>query len=135
MKDILNSKLMRMLLIGNTNLLRFFFSLCSFGFAAWVMFDPNYPIQHPYAVTLASPHAQGLLFMVHGFAMMHGVVTGRYSHVLLFMEGVLGVFLWCGIGVAETLQQRTPGPLIMASLIALFLLIRYPTHYGVVDAD
>ena len=126
---------MHMLLTGNTNLLRFFFSLCSFGFAVWVTFDSRYAEQHSYAVLLASPHAQGLLFMVHGFAVFYGVLTSRFSKVLLFMEGILGVFLWCGIGVAESLQQGTPGPLLMASLIALFLLIRYPTHYGVVDAD
>ena len=134
MKAALNGRLMRLLLTGKTDLLRFFFALCSFGFSFWVAFDPSYPLQHQEAIAVAPAHAQIILFTIHGFSLLYGVLTCRYSIALLFTEGVLGVFLWCGIGIAEWHQQGVPGPMFMAGLIALFLLIRYPTHYGV-DTD
>lgn len=133
MKRVIRSKIIRLLLWGETALLRFWLSLCSFGYATWVAFDPNYASGHQEAVSLASVNTQVVLFLVHGAAVLYGVVTGRYNTFLLLCEGLLGVFLWFGLGLAETVHQGTPGPMLVAGCIAFFLLIRYPTHYGVVD--
>ena len=135
MKRLAQSKLVTLLLFGETRLLRFWLALCSFGYAAWVAFDPDYATGHAEAVSLASVNMQVALFILHGLSVMYGVVTGRFNTVLLMTEGLLGVFLWFGLGMAETTHQGTPGPMLIAGLIAIFLLVRYPTHYGVPDAN
>lgn len=123
----------KLLLFGDTRLLRFWLALCSMFFSVWVLFDKDYASGHQEAVSLVSEHAQVVLFAVHGIAVMYGVLTGRFNTILLLCEGLLGAFLWLGLGLAETIHQGTPGPMLVAGTMSLFLLIRYPTHYGVVD--
>ena len=132
-RPLVNSRLLGTLLVGETAVTRFWFSLCSLGCAIAIMFDPNYAVSHPGTMQLASVNAQGLLFMLHFAAMFYGVITRRYSTVLLLLEGVLGVFIWFGFGLAEALHRGTPGPLVIGGILAFFLLLRYPTHYEVVN--
>ena len=129
------TKIGKLLLFGETGLLRFFFGWCSLAFSVWVLFDRDYAAGHREAVALVSEHMQVILFAVHGISVLYGVQTGRFNNLLLMTEGILGCFLWMGLGLAETSHQGTPGPMMVAGFIALFLLIRYPTHYGVVNAD
>lgn len=130
MKLVLKSRLAMLLLTADTALLRYWFSWASMGYALMVLMDQAYPSNHPLAVALCDAHYQVILFALHAIAMFYGVMTRRYSTTLLFIEGILGVFLWCGIGIAEAIQQGTPGPMLIAGGgISLFLLMRYPTHY------
>ena len=130
---IIKSPLLRMLLLADTRLLRFWMAMCSFGFAIWVVFDPSYSDHHKMATLLAIAPVQATLFFTHGVALMYGVCTGRFSTALLLCEGLLGVFLWFGVGIAEAIEQGVPGPMFVAGLVAVYLLIRYPTHYEVTD--
>ena len=121
---------MTLLLTGPTDLLRLWFGLASIGFSFWILSDRNYPIEHAMTLAIASTEAQMVLFFIHGAAMLYGVTTGTYNRLLLILEGVLGIFLWVGIGASEAVHQGSPGPMLIAGGgIALFLLVRYPTHY------
>ena len=128
-------KLISLLLVGETAMLRFWFAVASFGYGSWALMDSEYAIMHPMSLRLASDHMQGVLFLTHALALIYGVKTGKFSNLLLFVEGILGVFLWCGIGIAEAIQQGTPGPMLLGGGgISMFLLLRYPTHYSAGDS-
>lgn len=124
-----NKTLLHLILAGETALLRLCFALCSFGWTIWLFTDKLFSVNHPATVLLAGPYVLGTLFFIHACALLYGVRTHKYSKGLLFLEGILGVFLWVGTGISETLNQGTIGPSVFAGLIAIFLLIRYPTHY------
>ena len=121
-----------LLLTADTALLRLWFALCSFGWVVWLMFDKEFSVIHPHAAAIVKGdlHLLMLLFFIHGSAVLYGVKTKRFSITLLFCEGLLGVFLWLGTGIAEWMTQGVPGPSIVAGLISMFLLARYPTHYS-----
>ena len=132
MSRVLSSSIVRMLLKDDTRLLRFFFSFASFSYGLWALFDPLYTEQHTTSLKLfnGSTHMMAVLFIIHSFATLYGVLTKRFSVSLLFIEGLLGSALWGGIGFAEAIQQGVPGPMLVAGgSISLFLLARYPTHY------
>lgn len=131
MKTVLNGKLMLLLLKGDTTLLRLFFALSSFGFSMWVLFDKCFSFDHPYVAALmkGNIHLLAVLFGVHSFSVLYGVLTSRYSNWLLFTEAILGAGLWVVIGLAEAFQQHAPGPMLLGGApLSMFLLIRYPTH-------
>lgn len=131
---MISKNFIRLILSGETALLRFWFSLASLGFATWILFDESYPVIHYNTLNIASVNVQVTLFLVHGLATLYGVLYRRYSTTLLILEGLVGVFLWSGLGLAEAIQQGSPGPMLIAGGgISLFLLIRYPTHYDRVE--
>lgn len=125
-------RILYLLLTADTALLRLWFSFCSFGWVIWLAVDDTFSIMHPHAAALVKNNTQilMLLFFVHGCAVLYGVKTKRFSIPLLFCEGLLGVFLWLGTGIAEWMTQEAPGPSVVAGLISMFLLARYPTHYS-----
>lgn len=127
---VIRNRVLSALLFGKTENLRVFFALCSFGWGLWVLTDSRFEAEHAATVAFVPIPQLGILFLVHGFAMFYGVWTGRYSVWLLFLEGLLGAFLWVGVGIAESYGQQAIGPTLFGGLCALFLLIRYPTHYA-----
>ena len=133
LRPIIRSRVASLLLTGETSVLRFWFALCSFGCATAIFFDDNYAATHDYTLQLASIHVQGLLFLLHASAMMYGVMTRKYNSALLLLEGVLGVSLWMGFGMVEAIAKEAVGPLLIGGVVAFYLLLRYPTHYGVRD--
>lgn len=131
-----NNRILATLLFGKTELLRIFFALCSFGWGFWALTDAKFSAEHATTVSFVPLPQLGILFMVHSVAVWYGVKTQRYNVFLLFIEGLLGAFLWIGVGIAEAKGQGTIGPTLFGGVCALFLLIRYPTHYtGGRDAD
>ena len=68
-------------------------------------------------------------YLLHGVAMWYGVFTRKYNIVLLFLEGVLGVTLWVAMAAAIYIGQGSLGGTAAGSAIALWLLVRYPTHH------
>ena len=130
MKAALENRVLRLLLEGDTALVRFWFALCSYGWAAFIFFATDqFLLEHPESYHLARAEQLGVLFAVYATATMYGVVTRRFSVPLLFVEGALGTFLWGGIGIVDMLAQGSVGPAFGGGLIALYLLMRYPTHY------
>lgn len=133
---ISKSNVLVLLFTADTKLLRFWFALASLAYATWLVLDPNYSVIHPLSVQVAPAEALAILCCIHGVSMLYGVFTGYYSTVLLFLEAILGVFLWVGLGIAHAYEQGTPGPMLIAGGgISLFLLIRYPTHYSGAACD
>lgn len=119
------------LLKSDTALLRFFFGWCNLGWALWVLFDKCYTNDHPLTIRYVGFNSNvilAILFLINGIALIYGFITHRFSVTLFFMEGLLGAYLWVGVGITETVMQGTPGPTIFAGFVALFLCARYPTH-------
>ena len=127
---IVRNRILAALLFGKTETLRIFFAACSFGWGFWALTDPKFPVEHASTLAFVPLPQLGILFIVHAVAVWYGVNSERYNVVLLFIEGLLGAFLWIGVGVAEAKGQGTLGPTLFGGLTALFLLIRYPTHYA-----
>lgn len=124
------TKIVTLLLTSDTKLLRFWFAISSLSYGLWVAVDQSYALHHHVAASIPQL-LQAALFAVHGLSVMYGVGTGRFSRPLLCSEGLLGLALWGGIGLAEMAQQGVPGPMLLGGGgIALFLLVRYPTHYS-----
>lgn len=121
--------LLGLILTGETSLLRLWFSIWSFGWAFLAITDRNFIEMHKYTSQIAPIPVLAALFAIHATALLYGVVTRKFNTLLLFLEGVLGVFLWAGVGIAEIAQYHSFTPASLAGFTALFLLIRYPTHY------
>lgn len=118
-----------MFLTADTRLMRFWFALCSLGYANWVFFDEFYPILHPSITKFVDIGVLPWLFLTHAAVSIYSVLREKTNTQFLFLEGVLGVFLWLATGIAETTDQGSLGPNLIASFMAIYLLIRYPTHY------
>lgn len=112
---------------------RFWFALASIGFGCFMMFMRHTlevdSMEYIYMFLLADKYTWGTLFILHGTALLYGALTGRFSNTLLIIEGVLGCAVWTVAAIAMTLSQGTPGPTVAGGLIAIWLLVRYPTHW------
>jgi hypothetical protein len=72
---------------------------------------------------------------VHGVSILYGVLTGRKNVVLLITDGALGCFLWSTVGIIYICFQGVPGPSFVGSLIAIWLLVRYPSFNSPAPKD
>ena len=72
-------------------------------------------------------------FAVNGAAVMYGVFVKKYGTPALLMEGVLGTGLWVAAAMAHAYGQGHPDITLIGALAALWLLIRYPTHWEYTD--
>lgn len=133
----LGRQLLYVLLCKDTSLLRLAFALCSLGWAVWIPIDPTFASQHFVADKLMETvwglwlglNGLAVLFAVNAVALMYGVLTERYNWLLCVAEGALGTYVWTMMGVTDWYQLHAPGPTIVGAGIALFILLRYPTHY------
>lgn len=128
---VIRHPLFKAIASDDTTQTRIFFSMVSFGWVLYILADKiGFAARHPnVAEYVANPSTLAILFSVYACAVFYGACTGRFSFILLLIEGFLGVYLWMGVGIADALGQGAPGPTFFAGLIALFLLARYPTHY------
>lgn len=111
---------------------RFWFGLLSLGYASFMFFSEY--ASHPgssYVLMfkIAPDYIWSLAFVIHGLALIYGAFTRKYSTFLLILEGVLGVAVWSAAAAATTLEQGAPGGTTVGALIALWVLVRYPTHH------
>lgn len=126
----MKTSIVKLLCTGDTKLVRAWFALCSIAWASWLLFDNNIPNTHPLLLTLAPQFHTAVLFLVYSCALLYGVKTEHYSLTMLFIEGIMGFFLWFGSGILDSFQHGAPSPALIGSFISLYLLIRYPTHYS-----
>ena len=84
-------------------------------------------------VELAPNWVWCLLFNLHGVALLYGVITHRFNKALLFFEGILGATLWIATAAATTFANGKPDAAVAGAIIAIWLLIRYPTHWEYSD--
>lgn len=123
---------------SQTSVVRFWFGLSSVGFGLFMaLADVEKFAESEYRMmlALAPDHVWAALFFVHGFAVLYGVFAHKYNRLLVILEGVLGVALWCGSAAAVVITQKSFGAHVVGGMIAFWLLIRYPTHWEYKDAD
>lgn len=113
------------LLESETVAVRFFFGFVSLGYA---IFIPHVQDHFEYKVSLMlfPSWMWAIGFALSGLALLYGVITCRYSRLLFTFEGVLGAFSWVALGITSSMSQGTVGATAFASVIALWIMVRYP---------
>lgn len=128
-----------LLLSSQTSAVRFWFGLTSVFNAGFYHFSwDQFHIDSEYELMfkIVPPDVWAGLFLLHGISLLYGVFTRQYNKGMLLLEGVLGVALWFACATAVTMVQTTPNVQIAGALVALWLLVRYPTHHEwVYDTD
>ena len=117
-----------MLLVGETRQVRFWFAIVSFMFGLETI-STGFVEGNPLLLALATDEIWRMAFFLHGVSVMYGVITKQYSKPLLLIEGVLGTAMYGALGIGDLLYFHTASPTIFCSVVAMYLLIRYPTHY------
>lgn len=118
------------LLHEDTTLLRFFLGLVSLAMCGWILLDDTFHIFHENMLRIASQGATATMFGIYGLALLYGAITCRFNRFLLFIEGMLGVFIWTAFAWADWIDHGEPTPVIVGACMAFLLLVRYPTHYA-----
>lgn len=123
---MISRRLRYVLLESETVAVRWWFGLVSVGYA---MFLPLVDTHFEYSVSVAVMPAWiwSILFFIIGFSLLYGVIFRIYNKVGWFLEGVLCTATWVALGITTSISQGMPGATMAASLIAVWILVRYPT--------
>lgn len=111
---------------------RFWFGAASLGFGSFMMFSHNVvnkDSEYYFMIQLASPSAWAAMFFIHAISLWYGVITEKYNKFLLMSEGVLGTAVWFAAAASVAMYTGVLGGTFAGALIALWILIRYPTHW------
>jgi hypothetical protein len=120
------------LFIDQSTTTRLWFGLTGLFFSFFFFLSPTvHSDLSEYRLMLAlAPHwLWALGFAVNGLALMYGAYTNAYSKLQLFLEGVLGVVVWCGSAYAVVTTQGSLGAHAVGGAIAFWVYVRYPTHW------
>ena len=119
-------KLRYIFIESETIAVRFWYGLITLAYG---FFMPVVSLHRDFVVAtlLAPAWAWSIIFIINGIAILYGVLTHKKSRTNMLIEGALGTFCWITIGVTVSMAQGFPGPTFMASLVSLWLLVRYPT--------
>lgn len=118
-------RLRHILLEEPTGALRFFFGLGALGYSMAMPAFADYTM-YSLALSIVPAWVWSAAFAANGSALIYGSITNRPSRTMHFLEAVLGVIVWLGMGVTTSMAQGMPGPTFFASLIAVWLYVRYP---------
>ncbi len=129
---VAKERLLWLAIYSETTSSRFWFGLLSLGYASFMSFSDY--AAHPgssYVLMfhIAPAWVWSLAFTTNGLALIYGAITRKYSTFLLLLEGVLGIAAWSAAAAATTIEQGAPGGTTVGALIALWVLVRYPTHH------
>lgn len=127
-------RLYEVLLKTDTAPTRFWFAIASLGFAIDTIYSTN-EISDKLMFAIAPEWAWVMLFTLNAIALLYGVFTKRYDTILLFFEGILGTALWMAAAFAHIYAHGSLDAVFAGGLIALWLLIRYPTHWEYSDGS
>jgi hypothetical protein len=111
---------------SETIAVRFWFGLITLGYGFYLP-TVNLKSDFVLAIMLMPAWLWGILFGINGIATIYGTLTSKKSRINMLVECVLGTFCWITIGVTVSMAQGIPGPTLMASMVSLWLLVRYPT--------
>ena len=117
---------------------RFFFGLTSIFFGIFMTFSPtvhNNLSEYVMMRQIAPHEIWGIGFIISGSAMLYGLLFNTCSKLLLLLEGTLSVAVWVGSAYAVVVTQKTLGAQCIGALIALWIYVRYPTHWERVDGN
>jgi hypothetical protein len=118
------------LLHEDTTLLRFFLGLVSMSMGLFVYLDPDWIYFHENMTRVATQGSTSAMFWIYGTALLYGAITSKFNRFLLFVEGMLGVFVWTAYAWADWIDHGTATPISVGAAMAFLLLVRYPTHYA-----
>lgn len=127
----LGGRLSWLLFKSQTSSTRMWFGLASIFFGVFMYLSDtvhNPDSEYVLMLQIAPDWLWASGFLVHGVALLYGVITRRYSTILLLVEGVLGVALWTAASIAMSVSQGAVGASAAGALIAAWICIRYPTH-------
>lgn len=119
-------RLRYVLFCSETSGTRFWFGLLTVGFAAYmgVAADPQ---EYALALQIMPTWAWATALLINGLFLVAGVFTQRFSFALMMVEGVLGTFAWSVMGIATSISLGLPSAPLVASLVSIWILMRYPT--------
>lgn len=123
--------LFQTLLRSDTKPTRLWLGLVNLTFAIYVILGADYGMQVQIS-GLPYEHADWIwagLYVINGLFLLKGI-GGQFNAATLVFEGILGWFLWTFAAVVNGLAQGFPGPTTVCALMATWILIRYPTHWG-----
>lgn len=109
-----------------TGALRFFFGLGAVGYSLAMPAFADYPM-YALSVELAPMWVWSALFAANGTALIIGSISNKPSRLMHFLEAVIGMAVWLGMGITTSLAQGVPGPTFFASIISVWLYVRYPS--------
>jgi len=116
---------------SSTTATRMWFGVTSILFGVFMHYssivDPDHD-EYSIMLLLAHENVWCAGFIVHGLALLYGVVTKQYNKLLLLLEGVLGAALWITAAVAMAEAQGSLGASAAGALISAWICVRYPTH-------
>jgi TRAP-type uncharacterized transport system fused permease subunit len=124
------NRVLYILLHEDTTLLRFMLGMVSLSMSAFVFFDPDWIYFHENMTRIASQNNTAVMFGIYGVALLYGAITSKFNRFLLFIEGMLGVFVWSAYAWADCIDHSGMTPMTVGAMMAFLLLVRYPTHYA-----
>ena len=119
------------LLYSQTSATRMWFGLTSIGFGSFMLFSPTVHSrlsEYNLMLQIMPDQIWGALFVLHGLALWYGLLMRTFNKLLLILEGLVGIAVWAGAGIAVSIAQGAPGAVLAGTLISFWLLVRYPTH-------
>lgn len=119
-------RLRYVLLESETVAVRWWMGLVSLGYAAFLPFVDSH-FEYSISLQLMPSWLWSLLFVITGASLIQGVISRRYNLIGCALEGVLSSITWVSLGITTSISQGIPGATMVASLIALWILVRYPT--------
>lgn len=136
--SLLYHRLHWVLVLSQTGATRFWLGLASIGLSIFLYFSTT--IHEPYSeyrlmILLAPDGLWALGFFIHGASLWYGVFTQTYNKLLLLLEGILGTVVWWACAITVSIAQQAPGAILSGACVALWLCIRYPTHWEYDNAD
>ena len=116
---------------SQTTMTRAFLGCASVLFGVFMVFSntvhlPTSEYHYMMWLTKDNDWVWAIGFIINGSALLYGVYTQKFSHFLLWCEGLLGTFLWFVASAAMTAAQESPGASWVPFLIAVWVCYRYP---------
>lgn len=125
-KAMIIGRLKYVLMESETVAVRWWMGLVSLGYAAFLPFVDSH-FEYSVSLQLMPSWMWSTLFVITGVSLIQGVISRRYNLLGCAMEGVLSTITWVSLGITTSISQGIPGATMVASLIALWILVRYPT--------
>jgi hypothetical protein len=122
-------RILYILLHEDTTLLRFCLGWVSLAMGISIFFDEDFKYFHEPMLRIVPQETTAAMFAIYGTALLYGSITSKFNRVLLFVEGMLGVFAWTAFAWADYASHGDITPVAVGAGMSFLLLVRYPTHY------
>lgn len=124
------------LLVSDTRAVRLFFAILSILFGIDMYLDvaaPEFVAIYSMTPRISNPNVVwSLSFMMYGMLLIKGL-AGRHGLFYLVFEAIFGWTLWTMLAVSSTLIHHHVDIVSGGTIIATWLLVRYPIHRKVLN--